>query len=736
MWYLNSAVNPILYNLMSSKFRKGFFKLCRCWLIGRNRHNIKGRTRAATFNTTTTSSYLTHSCCHHHNHHHHHRCCQDTENNSELLVTTDTTKKTLSLDDLRNMQTLVTNKQNIPRIITTSTSTTNLNKIIHTLPKHNKHHIYCNNVRATAESTPTTTAAAVVVCNTCNLSKKNNTSPPFSPPPSSGSSTSSSTSASLLLSKNHIKENDLRKLAFKNSSQKRKTRNISLEEHLLCKKINNNGLNLKLLDLPTSNRADDHDENNENDDEINENNKLSCKYGRELQFVKYIDETSDDSLSSPQSFIPLLNGDNDLDRPILSIASYQLEEYIDGSEVAVCLTSVETFWPAFFFIFSITVFFFLPLLILIVLYSVIAKHLMENPGIISQGHRNNVLKYRKQVIFMLGAVVLSFFLCLLPFRALTLWIIVVPTETILQVGIEGYYNLLYFSRIMHYLNSAMNPILYNLMSSKFREGFLRLLGCKSMTSRHKLMTGTRKGTFHTTSTNLSSSNSEKRRELRRTSVSKRSIDESSSTSNNETNGIISNHTRKLSFEDASGNIVKCARAILLQNNVIEELDESTTSPQEPSQEEEKEGDVNQIITQKTSSYQIQTKQKPINNSYKDNNVLLYNKNVCISNQKNNNRSKKRNKSKFEDRNSLDRAILSPLLEQITQIENYDKETKTDKTWRPESDMCSNENLVVETNVVRILEESDADHENFLEIDLENLRNAKESLKLEFNTKYE
>lgn len=131
---------------------------------------------------------------------------------------------------------------------------------------------------------------------------------------------------------------------------------------------------------------------------------------------------------------------------------------------------------------------------------------MNNPGITSHGNRSNVLKYRKQVIFMLGAVVISFFVCLLPFRALTLWIIIVPPETILQLGVEGYYSLLYFCRILLYINSALNPILYNLMSSKFREGFLKLLGCKSVV-RHKLFAGTRKGTFHTTSTNLSSSHS-------------------------------------------------------------------------------------------------------------------------------------------------------------------------------------------------------------------------------------
>lgn len=129
---------------------------------------------------------------------------------------------------------------------------------------------------------------------------------------------------------------------------------------------------------------------------------------------------------------------------------------------------------------------------------------MNNPGITSHGHRSNVLKYRKQVILMLGAVVASFFVCLLPFRALTLWIIIMPAETIMSLGLDGYYMLVYFCRMMLYLNSAMNPILYNLMSSKFREGFLRLLKCQSFNTSKSMIAG-RNGTFHTTSTNLSSS---------------------------------------------------------------------------------------------------------------------------------------------------------------------------------------------------------------------------------------
>ncbi|CAF4912008.1 unnamed protein product [Pieris macdunnoughi] len=199
--------------------------------------------------------------------------------------------------------------------------------------------------------------------------------------------------------------------------------------------------------------------------------------------------------------------------PILAVATFTYERYDDGTEVPVCLTQADTFWSALFFILIIAIFFIIPLGILLVLYSVIAKNLMENPVLIAHNSKNtnnagNVLRYRKQVILMLGTVVLSFFICLLPFKALTLWIIVFPPETIMSLGIDGYYILLYFCRVMLYLNSAINPILYNLMSSKFREGFVKLLRVNKLMrcGRNLRENMQRRDTFNTTtSTGFSSS---------------------------------------------------------------------------------------------------------------------------------------------------------------------------------------------------------------------------------------
>ncbi|XP_037948307.1 growth hormone secretagogue receptor type 1-like isoform X2 [Teleopsis dalmanni] len=189
--------------------------------------------------------------------------------------------------------------------------------------------------------------------------------------------------------------------------------------------------------------------------------------------------------------------------PIILIATYREEIYYDGTEAAVCFTSADTFWSAFYFISSITIFFMLPFAVLVLLYVAIACKLLRRNSAFhrptaassnitasmnerqsraevkmqSSQHQqsNGMRKHRKQVIFMLIAVVSSFFVCLLPFRAFTLWVIASSAEEIAAIGIEGYYNILFFCRIMFYLNSALNPILYNLMSSKFRTGFRRLL---------------------------------------------------------------------------------------------------------------------------------------------------------------------------------------------------------------------------------------------------------------------
>lgn len=186
---------------------------------------------------------------------------------------------------------------------------------------------------------------------------------------------------------------------------------------------------------------------------------------------------------------------------MLGIAEFKNIEYFDGSKVPACHTLANTFWSALYFLSSIVLFFIIPLIILLILYFIIARNLMTNAATLALNKNidNYSIRARRQVILMLGTVVLSFFLCLIPFRVFIFWIIIVPEETIISLGIEKYYNILYFCRIMVYLNSAINPILYNLMSSKFRNGFIICSDAK-----RQLFKRSRNSTFSTTGTRSSS----------------------------------------------------------------------------------------------------------------------------------------------------------------------------------------------------------------------------------------
>lgn len=188
---------------------------------------------------------------------------------------------------------------------------------------------------------------------------------------------------------------------------------------------------------------------------------------------------------------------------MLVIAEYKQLDYFDGSKVPACHTLANTFWSALYFLAIIFLFFIVPLIVLLILYCIIAKNLISNAAtLVVNKHTDNIsLRARKQVVLMLGTVVLSFFLCLIPFRVFIVWIIVVPEEEVYHLEIEKYYNILYFCRIMVYLNSAINPILYNLMSSKFRTGFIIC----SETNRKFYFKRSRNGTFSTTANSCRSS---------------------------------------------------------------------------------------------------------------------------------------------------------------------------------------------------------------------------------------
>ncbi|XP_030299137.1 growth hormone secretagogue receptor a [Sparus aurata] len=123
-----------------------------------------------------------------------------------------------------------------------------------------------------------------------------------------------------------------------------------------------------------------------------------------------------------------------------------------------------------------SVFFFMPVFCLTVLYSLIGRRLWQRhreTNINSRvAHRE---KSNRQTIKMLVVVVLAFVLCWLPFhvgRYLQFRSLDAPSP--LLSLLSEYCSLV--SVVLFYLSAAINPILYNIMSWKYRGAAARLFG--------------------------------------------------------------------------------------------------------------------------------------------------------------------------------------------------------------------------------------------------------------------
>ncbi|XP_061920303.1 thyrotropin-releasing hormone receptor [Entelurus aequoreus] len=146
--------------------------------------------------------------------------------------------------------------------------------------------------------------------------------------------------------------------------------------------------------------------------------------------------------------------------------------------------------PIYFIDFA--VFYVLPLLLATVLYGLIARILFLNPLPSHPKDNNNKWRRRtsnggerminasssssttaasrRQVTKMLAVVVILFALLWMPYRTL-----VVVNSFLDKAYLDKWFLL--FCRLCIYLNSAINPVIYNAMSQKFRAAFKKLCHC-------------------------------------------------------------------------------------------------------------------------------------------------------------------------------------------------------------------------------------------------------------------
>ncbi|ELU04431.1 hypothetical protein CAPTEDRAFT_110011 [Capitella teleta] len=178
-------------------------------------------------------------------------------------------------------------------------------------------------------------------------------------------------------------------------------------------------------------------------------------------------------------------------RSLKIILCLWISDHIHWGEVEVCRTPIIGVWRVAYVLGIVVVFFFIPGIILVVLYASLSHtlnglnanraamcvtHVASTSSNISNGSQKK--SYQFQVIVMLVVIIIMFFICLLPIKVMILVGIFTSVQRMKQLGLEAYLNLMSFARIMFYINSAVNPILYNIVSTKFRHAFASTFTCR------------------------------------------------------------------------------------------------------------------------------------------------------------------------------------------------------------------------------------------------------------------
>ncbi|XP_078416728.1 motilin receptor-like [Cetorhinus maximus] len=121
-----------------------------------------------------------------------------------------------------------------------------------------------------------------------------------------------------------------------------------------------------------------------------------------------------------------------------------------------------------------TVYFFFPMFCLTFLYGFIGRKLWNSKDEIKGPNAANREKYHKQTVKILAVVVLAFALCWLPFH--------IGRNLFSNNSTSGSVDMYLFSQyfnvvcmLLFYLSASINPVLYNVMSKKYRTAARKLL---------------------------------------------------------------------------------------------------------------------------------------------------------------------------------------------------------------------------------------------------------------------
>ena len=166
----------------------------------------------------------------------------------------------------------------------------------------------------------------------------------------------------------------------------------------------------------------------------------------------------------------------------------------DGTFHKLCGMTINATWKKWYILSKFILFFVIILIIMMCLFIKMSFHLVNQSKYMAnhgpkRGHK--LQKSRKKVIYLLLAVIVSFCVCLLPYQILTIWIMFSNYHAILTLGHDQFVLLLNLSRVLSFINSTANPVIYNFLSRDFRKS-IRIYFSKKTKLRKYLMESTRR----------------------------------------------------------------------------------------------------------------------------------------------------------------------------------------------------------------------------------------------------
>ncbi|XP_038051396.1 growth hormone secretagogue receptor type 1-like isoform X2 [Patiria miniata] len=145
------------------------------------------------------------------------------------------------------------------------------------------------------------------------------------------------------------------------------------------------------------------------------------------------------------------------------------------------------------YVVSATLLFLIPMILITIFYSLIARVLYgvnvevavrrnsrraRNRNGINHNEKkkeNSIERSRKQIVKMLALVAGCFASCWLPFHIIRILPNFIPYENLPIIYFDVFYKI---SIVLMYTSATINPILYNIMSARFRQAFKKTILCQ------------------------------------------------------------------------------------------------------------------------------------------------------------------------------------------------------------------------------------------------------------------